>query len=245
MAKSYTFVEKLFDMKNILFILALIFAVANTSQAQVGDVKQTSFKKFILHLKRAPKIYTAGWSVIDDNGTPFQDVFAPKSFTVNIIPMTFNYDLYYGKNVFFNLKTSLCNFKKNKTVNGVALERSNLFFAFDFNTSLSLSSIYNINWELLKLKKDIFDLRIIGGLGYTNRNIYVFDHAANFNFGGGIYAKFSKEFGMNIELVSKFGLKSPLVVTNANYMHSSIGVSYFIGSVKFKEKSSEKTPNVN
>ena len=232
-------------MKNILFILALIFAVANTSQAQVGDVKQTSFKKFILHLKRAPKIYTAGWSVIDDNGTPFKDVFAPKSFTVNIIPMTFNYDLYYGKNVFFNVKSSFCNFKKNKTVNGESLERSNLFFALDLNTSLSLNAVYNINYELLKLKKDIFDLRIIGGLGYTNRNIYVFDHAANFNFGGGIYAKFSKEFGMNIELVSKFGLKSPLVVTNANYMHSSIGVSYFIGSVKFKEKSSEKTPNVN
>ena len=245
MAKSYTFVEKLFDMKNILFILALIFAVANTSQAQVGDVKQTSFKKFILHLKRAPKIYTAGWSVIDDNGTPFKDVFAPKSFTVNIIPMTFNYDLYYGKNVFFNVKSSFCNFKKNKTVNGEKLDRSNLFFALDLNTSLSLNAVYNINYELLKLKKDIFDLRIIGGLGYTNRNIYVFDHAANFNFGGGIYAKFSKEFGMNIELVSKFGLKSPLVVTNANYMHSSIGVSYFIGSVKFKEKSSEKTPNVN
>ena len=227
-------------MKNILFILALIFAVANTSQAQVDDVKQTSFKKFILHLKRAPKIYTAGWSVIDDNGNPYKDIFAPKSFTVNIIPMTFNYDLYYGKNVFFNLKTSLCNFKKNKTVNGESLERSNLFFALDFNTSLSLSSIYNINHELLKLKKDIFDLRIIGGLGYTNRNIYVFNHAANFNFGGGLYGRFSKEFGMNIELVSKFGLKSPLGVTNTNYMHSSIGVSYFIGTVRYKEKSGEE-----
>jgi hypothetical protein len=55
-----------------------------------------------------------------------------------------------------------------------------------------------------------------------------------------MYSRFSKEWGMNIELISKFGLKSPLGVTNANYVHSSIGVSYFIGSVKFKEKSVEK-----
>jgi hypothetical protein len=187
-----------------------------------------------LQLKRAPKIYTAGWSVIDDNGNPYKDIFTAKSHTINIIPMTFNYDVYYRKGVFFNLKGSFCNFKKNKIVNGVALDNANLFFALDLNTSLSLNYVYNINYALLNLNNNIFDLRLIAGVGYTNRNIYVFNHAANFNFGGGLYGRFSKEFGMNIELVGKFGLKSKLGETNTNYIHSSIGVSYFIGSIKVK-----------
>jgi hypothetical protein len=221
-------------MKKIGFLLALIFALTNAAQAQLGDVKQTPFKKFTSNFKRAPKILTYGWSIIDDNGTPYQDIFAPKSHTINIIPLTFNYDIYYRKGIFFNLKGSFCNFKKNKIVNGAALDNANLLFALDFNASLSLNYVYNINYVLLNLNKNIFDVRLIAGLGYTNRNIYVFNHAANFNFGGGIYGRFSKEFGMNIELVSKFGLKSKLGETNANYIHSSIGVSYFIGSVKYK-----------
>jgi hypothetical protein len=232
-------------MKKILFLIAVIFALTISAQAQVGDVKQKPFKKFVLTIKRAPKILTGGWSLIDDNGTPYQAILAPKSYTANIIPMTFNYDLYYGQGVFFNIKGTFCNFKKNKTVNGEKLDNANLFFSLDFNTSISLNSVYNINYKLLKLNKNILDFRLIGGFGYTNRNIYVFDHAANFNFGGGMYSRFSKEWGMNIELISKFGLKSPLGVTNANYIHSSIGVSYFIGSVKFKEQSDEKLPKVN
>ncbi len=223
-------------MKKIAFILALIFALTNAAQAQLGDVKQTPFKKFTSNFKRAPKILTFGWSIIDDNGTPYKDIFAPKSHTINIIPLTFNYDIYYRKGIFFNLKGSFCNFKKNKIVNGEALDNANLFFALDFNTSLSLNYVYNINYALLNLNNNIFDIRLIGGIGYTNRNIYVFNHAANLNFGGGLYGRFSKEFGMNIELVSKFGLKSKLGKTNTNYIHSSIGVSYFIGSVKYKQR---------
>ena len=225
---------KTIKMKKIVFLLALIFTLTNAAQAQLGDVKQTPFKKFTSKFKRAPKILTFGWSIIDDNGTPYKDIFAPKSHTINVIPMTFNYDVYYRKGIFFNLKGSFCNFKKNKIVNGVALDNANLFFALDFNTSLSLNYVYNINYALLNLNNNIFDIRLIGGIGYTNRDIYVFNHAANLNFGGGLYGRFSKEFGMNIELVSKFGLKSKFGETNTNYVHSSIGVSYFIGSVKFK-----------
>ena len=116
-------------MKKIGFLLALIFALTNAAQAQLGDVKQTPFKKFTSNFKRAPKILTFGWSIIDDNGTPYKDIFAPKSHTINIIPLTFNYDIYYRKGIFFNLKGSFCNFKKNKTVNGEKLDNANLFFS--------------------------------------------------------------------------------------------------------------------
>jgi hypothetical protein len=150
-------------MKKILFLTAVIFALTISAQAQVGDVKQKPFKKFVLTLKRAPKILTGGWSLIDDNGAAYKAILAPKSYTVNIIPMSFNYDLYYGQGVFFNIKSTFCNFKKNKTVNGEKLDNANLLFSLDLNTSISLNSVYNINYELLKLNKNILDFRLIGG----------------------------------------------------------------------------------
>jgi hypothetical protein len=227
-------------MKKIFLLSVIIFLVSSQSYAQLGEQKKTTFELIKLRLKKAPRILTYGWSVIDDNGKAYINVFSPKSFNTNIVPLTFNYDTYYSNGWFFNIKTSFCNFKSEKIVNNEIIDDPQLLFSLDLNASVSLSSIYNPNYELLKLKKNIIDFRLISGLGYTNRNIYVFDHAMNFNFGGGMYARFSKDFGMNLELMSKFGLKAPLISTNSNYMHATIGFSYFIGAVKFKDPK-EKT----
>jgi hypothetical protein len=220
-------------MNKILLLLLGFTLTATQLNAQSAEFNKNKWELFQLRLKKAPKAFSYGWSVIDDNGKAYLNVLSPKSFNANIVPLTFNYDLYYGNGMFFSIKTTFCNFKRNKLVNGSEIQDSHLLFGLDFNTSISMNSVFNPNTQLLKLKKNIFDVRLIGGLGYTNRNIYVFDHAANFNLGGGIYARFNKEFGMYVEMLGKLGLKAPLIGTNSNYVHTFVGVTYFIGNVKF------------
>ncbi|MFN4813172.1 MAG: hypothetical protein ACK46S_03550 [Bacteroidota bacterium] len=213
--------------KLILSSLLLLFCTLY-SHAQLGEAKKDRLKELKLTYKKAPKIFTYGWSIIDDNGRAYLNVLLPKSFTANLIPFTFNYDVYMNKQMFFNLKTSFCNFKEGKIVNGETVESSNLLFALDLNTSVSLNSVYFVS--------ELVDFRLLTGLGYTNRNIFVFNQSANLNLGGGVYIKFNKEFGMHLEMMAKFGLKAPLIKTNSNYMHSSIGFSYFIRSVKYSSR---------
>lgn len=215
-------------MRKILLSFLLLLFCASKLWAQYGDGERSRMEIFQSKIKKAPKVLTYGWSIIDDNGKAFTNVILPKSFTTNFIPFTFNYDLYYDRQMFFNFKTSFCNFRRGKMVNGRIVEDANLLFAFDFNTSLSLNSYYYFS--------DQVDFRILAGIGYTNRNIYVFNHAANVNFGGGTYIRFNKKFGMHLEIVAKFGLRPPLIRTNTNYVHTGIGFSYFIRSVKYSPR---------
>ena len=90
------------------------------------------------------------------------------------------------------------------------------------------------------MKKSIFDLYFASGFGYVNRDILRFNQSLSYNIGGGFYGRFSKNFGMNMELMGKLGLKKPLILTNANYIHATVGVIYFVGEVKYKTVSNNQ-----
>jgi hypothetical protein len=227
-----------------LFFLLLSLSVSDITIAQTSEYRKDKFEMLKVRLKKAPKVYSFGWSVIDDNGRAYVDILAPKSFNTNIIPLTFNYDVHYGGGMFFNIKSSFCNFGRDRLVNGVRVDNPRLLFGLDFNLSFSLNAAHKMSNKLARLRENMFDFRLVGGIGYTNRNIYVFDHSMNLNAGGLVYARFSKNIGMYMELLGKLGLKAPLIRTNSNYMHATIGISYFIGAVKYYDPSSNfRIPN--
>jgi len=97
----------------------------------------------------------------------------------------------------------------------------------------NFNRIYNFNREIFKLKKNVFDIYFLTGFGYVNRDIFRYNQSISYNLGGGVYARITKNFGINVEALGKLGLKAPIYLSNSNYIHLNAGLSYFIGEPKY------------
>lgn len=219
-------------MKKLSSLLILCFLFTN-SFAQLGDENRSFTKKIGQRFQNSPRIFTWGWSFIDDNGNAYSEILSPSSFNSNILPLTFKYDRYYYRGWAISTNITFSYFKQNAVVNNKPNVYPSLFFATDLMMRYNLNRAYNFNREILRLKKNVFDVYFITGFGYVNRDIARYNHSGTYNLGGGIYTRLNKNFGFNIEALGKLGLKSPIYFNNSNYIHLTAGLSYFIGEPKY------------
>jgi hypothetical protein len=218
-------------MKKIFLFITFCLLFFN-SFAQLGEEKKSFTKKIQQRFKNSPRILTFGWSFIDDNGNAYSEIFSPKSYNSNLLPLTFKYDRYYYRGWSVTNTYTFVYLKQNTIVNNNPIIYPSLFFSGDIMIRYNFNRLYNFNREIFKLKKNIFDIYFITGFGYVNRDLFRYNQSISYNFGGGVYARFNKHIGINIEGLGKLGLKSPLILTNSNFIHLNAGVSYFIGEPK-------------
>lgn len=197
-----------FRLSLFLFLGSLISQYA---QSQELDDK----KKLIDKLKNSPTICTMSWVFVDNDGDPYS--YSVKANSRNIIPLSLKIDKNLHKN--FSVSAVICynRFKANQEVNNVVLPYSRLFFSLDLNGRIGI-------------KDKHFDLYLLNGLGYSTVDFNRLNapKSANLNFGGGLYVKIIKNFGINLESVAKFGLKRPLIKNNSNLFLHTIGLSLFL-----------------
>ncbi|MGZ3883744.1 MAG: hypothetical protein ACXVPD_05980, partial [Bacteroidia bacterium] len=115
----------------------------------------------------------------------------------------------------------------------VPLASPGLLMGFDLNAKYNFCDLYDFN-QLLGIgdkSNKRFDLLAVHGWGYTYRSVSRGGNSATFNvgFGGNVWVY--EGFGVQIQAISKFGLKGPIFKTPANYLDYSIGIIY-----KFKPK---------
>jgi OOP family OmpA-OmpF porin len=172
-----------------------------------------------------------GWNIVDDSGQPWGPKFdASKSWNCPVYFSNLSLEGYYqdGLSFLFNFTTN--SYKDGKLINGYYHNGSN-FFAYDANAKYDFFQSFHANGNPGTGFKSMIDLFGIGGVGVTYRHTVNVKTVATLNLGFGANIWVYKNWGIQLQALSKFGLVSPFFKTPANYLQYTWGVVY-----KFKIK---------
>ena len=182
--------------------------------------ERLGFKHFIT---KTPWRVQLAWTMIDDDGKPFNDLLNIKN-TWNFPPYPTKIAIEKECTRHWNLELALAynNYKSGKTINGDVIAASKSAFSVDVNGKYLLTKKYRIEPYLLI------------GLGYTHRTTDKYQSVATLNAGIGFTSWIvDNKWGIILQGSGKFGLKAPIIKTGSNYLQHSIGVVYkFTGNGK-------------
>ena len=188
-----------------IFILLGLFISLN-SLAQPGSSSE-----------KLSWIFGIGWNVVDDNGKPFKKLFdVPNAWSIPWHPSQLSAEVIGKKGFTYGGIFNYNKYKSGKTINNKKISGSFLFFSLDGFAKYHFNEIYLIHPRL--------DPYVVGGLGYTLRFISPYNNTATLNFGFGTNFWINSYVGLNLQSVSKFGLRSPFFKSGSNYLHHSIGI---------------------
>ncbi len=212
-------------MKQIKIALFALFIVAGLNYAQAQKLA-AHWDKLMVAIRATTWTAGAGWNIIDDNGNPWHKNFdAVKSWNCPPYPTKASLEGYYKKGFSFLFNFTYNSYKDRKLINGETHNATN-FMAFDANTKYNFCELYDFNKLFGLGEKKIFDIYATGGLGYTYRHTNRVKGVATLNLGFGLNVWVYKNWGIQLESMSKFALVSPFFKTPANYLQYTFGVVY-------------------
>jgi OOP family OmpA-OmpF porin len=192
----------------------------------------------ILDSKLAPKprrkskiswIFTGSWNIIDDNGNPFRKLIGRQPWSFPFYPSQVSAEIIGDAGLTYGLTFTFNRYKPGKEINNKLNPGLGLVFAWDAFAK------YHANEHVAMSKQ--YDPYVYLGAGYTLR--FSANSASSFtgNFGFGMNYWFDSHWGMNIQSLAKFALKSKFLHNNANYLQHSFGVVYIIDNTSRKNRS--------
>ncbi len=210
-------------------LLTLMFLGTLTSvNAQFGVKLRNFIVETSNYLRPTPWTVGLGWNIVDDNGTPWKKIFdAGNSWQIAPFPTSLRgeKDMTKGWSVMLNINFN--QYKAGKLVNSdLPATSSSLFMSYDVNAKYNFSHLFDFSSKVFKLPEKLLDVYMASGFGYTYRNTAKVSGAATYNIGFGMTAIFYKGWGMNLEAMSKFGLKGPIFKTPSNYLQYNFGAVY-------------------
>jgi hypothetical protein len=208
----------------LVFLCCLIKGFSQTTPSTSKPKKNTVG----YYLSHTPWTIQLGGNVVDDDGKPFHDLFnASKSWNTPPYPTKLAID----KSLEHGWSAEFCfvynNYKTGKIINGIINDASHLFISTDIQGKYHLNNIINI--------KEWFNPYLSIGIGYTYRKIGPYNNVATANIGVGFDFLIYQGFGINLQSLAKFGIKSPFIKTGSNYLQHSLGVTYTIGQFADKK----------
>ena len=212
-----------------LFLLLVFSSFFFKGVSQTIPTSSKSKKTTVgYYLSHTPWTIQLGGNVVDDDGKPFNDLFnASKSWNLPPYPTKLAIDksLEHGWSAEFCLVYN--NYKTGKIINGITNDASHLFMSVDIQGKYHLNNIIKI--------KEWFSPYASIGIGYTYRNIGPYNNVATANIGLGFDFLIYEGFGLNLQSLAKFGIKSPFIKTGSNYLQHSLGITYTIGQFADKK----------
>jgi len=209
-------------MKPLFTILLsfLFFASHFDGMAQSKKPESLFMKNLKRSVKKSPWVFGLGWTVIDDDGRPFNQLFeAEKAW--NVVPYPSKVSVEKGLIQGWSVEAAINynQLKDGKLVNGDIVSSSRSFLSVDINGKFSFA-------EFMK-KRSFFDPYLLHGYGFTWRDVTTHHTVATFNIGLGFNCWFyNDKVGINVQSQAKFALTSPIIKTGANYLQHSLGIVY-------------------
>ena len=206
------------------FLSCLVKGFSQTTTS-TSKSKKTNVGYYLSH---TPWTIQLGGNVVDDDGKPFRDLFnASKSWNIPPYPtkLAIEKSLEHGWSAEFSFVCN--NYKTGKTINGITNDAPHLFISTDILGKYHLNNIIKI--------KEWFKPYLAAGIGYTYRKISPYNNVATVNIGVGFDFLIYDGFGINLQSIAKFGIKSPFIKTGANYLQHSLGVTYTVGQFADKK----------
>ena len=211
------------NMKHYKLVLVSIVFLITTANLKAQFANDLSNGKLVVGI---------GWSIIEDDGQKFENIFDVKnSWNMLSYPTTLRVEKLFSKSVGFVFNATYNKFKADKLVNGEIQTASSIFYAFDFGVKYNFMGMYNLNEKLFGFKEDVFDIYGDVGLGATHRSTSGASNEANLNLGLGMHIFIFKGFGINLDAISKFAMDD-FWNSESNYMQYSFGVIYDFRSNK-------------
>lgn len=211
----------------LLFFSSLKLEAQKIHPLLVPCNEKLGFKHFIT---KTPWRVQLAWTVIDDDGKPFNDLFDVKnSWNFPPYPTRIAVEKECNHNLNVELALSYNNFKTGKIINGDVLTANKPFFSVD------------VNGKYIVTKKYLMEPYVLLGIGYTQRSTTKYTSAVNANIGvGATIWVIDNVVAINLQGTGKFGLQGGFPSSGSNYLHHSIGAVYkFSGNYK-RLKASKK-----
>ncbi|MCW3076533.1 MAG: hypothetical protein JWO32_1142 [Bacteroidetes bacterium] len=214
--------------KTILLINFFLIFTVSTSEAQFAKNFKKGWATAMQKLAESPWVFGLGWNIVDDNGKPWKKGFdAHNSWNIQGYPTTVRVEKFYDKGFSFVFNFAYNKYKAGKLINSeIPNATTTNFMSFDLNGKYNFCELYDINTKLFNFATPVFDPYATTGFGYTYRNTPRFGGAATYNIGLGLHSWIYKGFGVNLEVMAKFGLAGPFFRTPTNYTQYNFGIIY-------------------
>lgn len=225
-------------MKNLKTALVVILLVAGfgTSNAQFSRW----WYQFMAQMRQTEWVIGGGWNVVhDDGGKWFRHLFrAGDVWHIPAYPSRLTCEKYlkdgwsvevmaaYNR---YGIGNHLTDGSDNQPYQLVTTSWS--LFSFDAMGKYDFNKLYDLN-KVLFNDQEIIQPYGTFGLGYTYRSMPRFPHTATFNLGLGINVWVYNNWGVQLQSMSKFGLRDKFPTSGSNYLQHSIGVVYKINPKK-------------
>jgi len=215
---------KLKNLKTILIAMVVVCQVGTVAAQANG----TFWIKLGVMMRRTPWTVGLGWNIVDDNGYAFKKIFDVKnSWNAPFYPSIARCEKYFDKGWSAVFNASFNQYKVGKWINdNKGSTSSSIFMSYDFNTKYDFTYLYDISDKWFHKLEKIVDVYATSGFGFTYRNTARVKSAATYNIGFGTTAILYDGWGINLEAMSKFGLKSPFFSTPSNYLQYTVGAVY-------------------
>lgn len=211
----------------IALVFAIVFSQAGFIVAQATG-GSTFFIKLGVMMRRTPWTVGLGWNIVDDNGHAYKKIFDVKnSWNLPFYPSIARCEKYFDKGWSAVFNGSFNQYKPSKLINDINPHgTTSIFMAYDLNTKYDFTYLYDISDKWFGSLEKIVDVYATSGFGFTYRNTAKVKSCATYNIGFGMTAILYQGWGINLEAMSKFGLKGPIYETPANYLQYTFGAVY-------------------
>jgi len=202
------------------FILVFSTHIEAQIKARTSNKSTASGGGFKRLIKKTP--WTVGLSghVVDDDGTPFKNLFnVNKSWNFLSYPVRVTLDGYYQAGFSFQAEFAYTQYKSGKIINSEVNASIGTFFSSDVHLKYDLNELFGpTNW---------FDPYVAAGYGFTLRTVAKKPMTVTSNIGLGFNIWIYENLGFNVQSMAKFAM----IENTSNYLHHSVGVIYkFSGS---------------
>ena len=242
------------------FIILIILAL---SVGRFHSQTEPKLKQFLHKMKETPWVVGHGWNVVhDDAGKWFKNLFnVDKVWNITPYPLRFSWEKeLYTKDTLDKCKGWSLEFMAAYNRYGIGnyltegppvtiVTTSYMLLSFDLHGKYDFNRLVNLNTLIAgKSAKSIFQPYGTFGFGYTYRTLPAHRNTATINLGLGFNVWIYKGLGIQIQSLSKFGMKARFPHSGSNYLQHSIGVVYKItprpketgNRYKFKKHSIKK-----
>lgn len=214
-------------MKLKLLALLIVFINFSKLSSQTQELKLTGKDSTIV----SSWIFGLGFNIVDDSGDMFNEVLDIKdSWNMVPYPSRISIGKYFKNGLGVEVIASYNRYKKGKEVDGMVINESFDYYAFDSRLSYDLNKIIGeTGW---------FDPYVGVGIGYSNINSV---SRGTYNGVLGFRAWFSDKLGLDANTTGKWTMKSGLT----NQIQHAIGVVYrFNYKKELTEEGKEKLAEI-
>lgn len=196
----------------LVVVTCLLISVSNNVLSQ--DFKMVKPYKYMIGLY---------WSVIDDNGTRFDDAFnVDKTWNAKVFPTSFSFDYYFRKGLSAEAQISYNYYELGKVINGHT-DREGHALTIDINGKYTFGYL---------MEQEFIDPFAVLGFGYTGREAVWPQNMLGINMGGGINFMIFQGLGIQWRSTAKMGVLPSFNDVKYDFLQHHFGLIY-----KFPEES--------